>query len=137
MLEDAKCSSRDCFALLGRILEWRQVNGAADLKDTMVRVVQEFGGSTQFLGELASFYREEIFSPISVPRKREGEMEKPWRLHRRVLRVLPGTRDREMERLRSSLIVDLVGKNASQVKLRPAGRVALEWARLLSESTNC
>ncbi|MBV6431806.1 MAG: hypothetical protein IANPNBLG_01939 [Bryobacteraceae bacterium] len=134
MLEDAKCSSRDSFALLGRVLEWRQINGASDLKDTMVRVVQEFGGSTRFLGELAAFYREEVFSPLSASRKKEGEMEKPWRLHRRVLRVLPSTRDRELERLRGSLIVDLVGKNASQVKLRPAGRVALEWARLLTEA---
>ena len=54
----------------------------------------------------------------------------------RVLRVLPATKDREMERLRSSLIVDLVGKNASQVKLRPAGRIALEWARLWTDVTN-
>jgi CRISPR-associated protein Csm1 len=134
MLEDAKCSSRDCFAMLGRVLEWRQVNGAVDLKDTMVRVVEEFGGSTQFLGELAAFYWEEVFSHVKLSRRREGELDRPWRLHRRVLRALPVTRERELERLRSSLIVDLVGKNASQVKLRPAGRVALEWARLLTEA---
>jgi CRISPR-associated protein Csm1 len=133
MLEEAKSISRDCFALLGRVLEWRQVNGASELKDTMVRVAQEFGGSTQFLRELASFYREEVFAPVSTPRRREGELEKPWRLHRRVLRVLPPTRDRELEKLRSSLMVELVGKNASQVKLRPAGRVALEWARLVTQ----
>ncbi len=133
MLEEARCSWRDCFALFGRVLEWRQLSGAADLKDTMVRVAREFGGSTQFLRELSAFYRENVFSP-SVSRRREGELEKPWRLHRRVLRVLPTTRDREMERLRNSLIVELVGKNASQVKLRPAGRVALEWARLLTEA---
>jgi CRISPR-associated protein Csm1 len=134
MLESAKCSSRDCFSLLGRVLEWRQLAGASDLKDTMVRIAQEFGGSTQFLRELAAFYREEVFSPVNAPRKREGELEKPWRLHRRVLRVLPPARDRELEKLRSSLISELVGKNASQIKLRPAGRVALEWARLLTES---
>jgi hypothetical protein len=100
----------------------------------MVRVAQEFGGNTQFLRELSAFYRDEIFSPLAASRKKEGELEKPWRLHRRVLRVLPPTRDRELDRLRSSLIVELVGKNASQVKLRPAGRVALEWARLLTEA---
>ncbi|MBI3210475.1 MAG: hypothetical protein HYZ37_16445 [Candidatus Solibacter usitatus] len=134
MMERAKCTSRDCFALLGRVLEWRQVNGAAELKDTMVRVMREFGGNTQFLSELAAFYREEVFSPFAVSRKREGALEKPWRLHRRVLRVLPAARDRELERLRSSLIVELTGKNSTEVKLRPAGRVALEWARLLSEA---
>jgi CRISPR-associated protein Csm1 len=133
-LEDARCSWRDCFSLFGRVLEWRQLSGAADLKDTMVHVAQEFGGSTQFLRELSAFYRDEVFSPASVSRRKEGELEKPWRLHRRVLRVLPMTRDRELERLRSSLIVELIGKNASQVKLRPAGRVALEWARLLTEA---
>lgn len=134
MLEYAKSSSRDSFALLGRVLEWRHVNGASELKDTMVRVAEEFGGNTQFLRELSAFYRDELFSPVTVSRKKEGELEKPWRLHRRVLRVLPPTRDREVDRLRSSLIVELVGKNASQVKLRPAGRVALEWARLLTEA---
>ncbi|MCS7025596.1 MAG: hypothetical protein NZV14_12420 [Bryobacteraceae bacterium] len=134
MLESAKCSSRDCFSLLGRVLEWRQVAGAAELKDTMVKIVQQFGGSTQFLRELAAFYREEVFAPPNTPRKREGELEKPWRLHRRVLRVLPPARDRESEKLRASLIQELVGKNASQIKLRPAGRVALEWARLLTAS---
>jgi CRISPR-associated protein Csm1 len=134
LLESAKCSSRDCFSLLGRVLEWRQLAGASELKDTMVRIAQEFGGSTQFLRELAAFYREEVFSPANTPRKREGELEKPWRLHRRVLRVLPPARDRELEKLRNSLIGELVGKNASQIKLRPAGRVALEWARLLTES---
>ncbi|MBI3682391.1 MAG: hypothetical protein HY235_18585 [Acidobacteria bacterium] len=134
MLEEAKCASRDCFALLGRVLEWRQLNGADDLKHTMLRIVQEFGGSTQFLGELAAFYREEIFSPLSASRRREGELEKPWRLHRRVLRVLPAARDRDLERLRGSLIMELMGKNAQQIKLRPAGRVALEWARLSTEA---
>ncbi|MDX1982027.1 MAG: hypothetical protein SFV51_17275 [Bryobacteraceae bacterium] len=131
-LETAKCSARDSFALLGRVLEWRQLNGASDLKDTMVRIAREFGGSNRFLGELAAFYREEVFSPAGVSRRREGELDKPWRLHRRVLRDLPPTRDRDLERLRNSLIVELVGKNASQIKLRPAGRVALEWARLLT-----
>jgi CRISPR-associated protein Csm1 len=133
-LEAAKCSARDSFSMLGRVLEWRQINGASDLKDTMVRIAREFGGSNRFLSELAAFYREEVFSPAGVSRRREGELEKPWRLHRRVLRELPPTRDRELEKLRNSLIVELVGKNASQIKLRPAGRVALEWARLLTEA---
>lgn len=134
LLEDAKCGARDSFALFGRILEWRQFNGAADLKDTMARIAREFGGSTQFLRELAAFYREEVFAPANAPRKKEGELEKPWRLHRRVLRALPPARGRETEKLRGSLIGELVGKNASQIKLRPAGRVALEWARLLTEA---
>ena len=41
MLEDAKCSSRDSIALLGRILEWRQFSGATDLEVPMVRGIQE------------------------------------------------------------------------------------------------
>jgi hypothetical protein len=34
------------------------------------------------------------------------------------------------------VVVDLVGKNPANVKLRPSGRVALEWARLSTEEQN-
>jgi CRISPR-associated protein Csm1 len=44
--------------------------------------------------------------------------------------VLPASRDREVQRARTALIADLVGKNSAHMKLRPGGRVALEWARL-------
>jgi hypothetical protein len=61
-------------------------------------------------------------------------VERPWLYHARVGRALPAGRDRELEKLRTSLIVELIGKNAAQAKLRPAGQVALEWARLHTEA---
>lgn len=131
MLEQAKCTNKDCFALFGRVIEWRQVNNASDLKDICLRIVAEFGGEAQFLREVGSYYRDPGFSSR---RRREEEVDRPWRFHARVNRALPVTRDRELERLRSSLIVELIGKNAAHAKLRPAGRVALEWAKLLTEA---
>ena len=60
--------------------------------------------------------------------------DRPWRYHRRLNLSVGGARDREFQKLRSRLVVDLIGKNAAQARLRPAGRIALEWARLLSEA---
>ena len=49
------------------------------------------------------------------------------------MRILPPTRDREMQKARTGVITDLAGRNPANVKLRPGGRVALEWARLSVE----
>ena len=43
-------------------------------------------------------------------------------------------RNKDFQRLRTELITDFTGRNAAQVRLRPAGRVALEWARLETEA---
>ncbi|HLY20008.1 MAG TPA: hypothetical protein VKR61_22425, partial [Bryobacteraceae bacterium] len=56
-----------------------------------------------------------------------------WRLQRRLTRILSGTRDREFQKLRTHLINEIVGRKSAEVKLRPAGLVALEWARLTTE----
>jgi hypothetical protein len=40
----------------------------------------------------------------------------------------------DYQKARTALIADLIGRSAVTVKLRPAGRVALEWARLSSEA---
>ena len=126
-LELAKSSDRDCIYLLGRILEWRHLNDAADLKDTVTRLVHEFKMSRQLLYQLRSFYRHEAHG--------EGPLvERTWRFQRRFNRILSGTRDREFQKLRTHLINELVGRKTAEVKLRPAGLVALEWARLITES---
>jgi CRISPR-associated protein Csm1 len=67
--------------------------------------------------------------------------ERPWRYHRRIRRILSAARPvarrererNEFQKARTSLIADLIGRSAVTVKLRPAGRVALEWARLSAE----
>ena len=48
-LELAKAADKDCIYLLGRMLEWRHLADAAELKDTVTRLVHEFRMSRQFL----------------------------------------------------------------------------------------
>lgn len=123
-LEIAKATDKDCFHLLGRTLEWKQLSDAAELKDSLTRMVTEFGVPASYLQDLCAIYRE--------GKRNSGTRrpERPWRFHRRLNRVLASGRARDFQKARTSLIADLVGRNAAQFKLRPSGRVALEWARL-------
>jgi hypothetical protein len=83
--------------------------------------------SRQFLYQLRNFYRREAYGEES------GDVERTWRFQRRFNRILSGTRDREFQKLRAHLIGELAGRKSAAVKLRPAGLVALEWARLAAE----
>jgi CRISPR-associated protein Csm1 len=129
-LEIAKDVDKDCISVLGRILEWRHLADAAELKDTLARMVPELGSSGQFLAELSAFYRKggQVWSHGT-----EQRVDRPWRFQRRLNRVVAGARDRELQKLRAHLANEMMGRGAAQVKLRPAGLVALEWARLLTE----
>ncbi len=129
-LQLAKSSGRDCFHVFGHTVEWRQLAQAADLHDSLGRLVKEFGGSPQLMGDLLRFYRH---SGSEAGSSASGNFDRPWRYHRRLSLVASGARDREYQKLRSKLVVDLIGKGAARTRLRPGGRVALEWARLLSE----
>ena len=60
-LDLAKAADKDCIYLLGRILEWRQLGDAAELKDTVTRLMHDFRMSRQFLYQLRSFYRREAY----------------------------------------------------------------------------
>jgi CRISPR-associated protein Csm1 len=126
-LELAKAADRDCIYLLGRTLEWRHLSDAAELKDTVTRLVHDFRMSRQFLYQLRSFYRHESYAGMP------GETQRTWRFQRRFNRILSGTRDREFQKLRTHLINEMMGRKSAEVKLRPAGLVALEWARLVTE----
>jgi CRISPR-associated protein Csm1 len=123
-LELAKAADKDCIYLLGRILEWRHLSDAAELKDTVTRLIHDFRMSRQFLYQLRSLYRHEDAT---------GQTQRTWRFQRRFNRILSGTRDREFQKLRAHLIGELMGRKTAEVKLRPAGLVALEWARLVTE----
>ncbi len=129
-LHYAKAAGRDCFHVFGHVVEWRQLAQAAELHENLGRLVTEFGGSPNLLGDLIRFYRR---AGTAAGTAAEGRFNRPWRYHRRLSLVAAGARDREYQRLRSRLVADLIGKSAAQAKLRPGGRVALEWARLLSE----
>lgn len=128
-LAQAKAEGKDSFYLLGRSLEWRQLQEAADLKDEMVRLFEKYGVSRQFLQELGSFYRESTPTVLSK-RGRMERLDRPWRYHRRLSVLMGDRKDREFVKLRTSLVTDLIGKNAAQARLRPSGRVALEWTVL-------
>lgn len=140
-LELAKSTDKDCIYLLGRILEWKQLAGAADLKDTILRMMEEFRSSRQFLAQLRGFYEKQV--PAGGPQDTEASLNRLSRFQRRFHRVLSGTRDREFQKLRAHLVNEIVGRAAKPEpgmqpamkapKLRPAGLVALEWARLAAE----
>jgi len=127
-LEAAKNADKDCFSLLGRTLEWKQVGEAAELKDALIRMVREFGCPRQFLLELASLTR-----PEALAGNREDRFERPWRLNRRLNRVSGTVREREFQKLRAHIAAQMLGKSVAHAKLRPAGSVAVAWARLLTE----
>jgi CRISPR-associated protein Csm1 len=131
-LEIAKSTDKDCIYALGRILEWKQLSDAAELKDELTRLVRDFGTSPEYINELCGIYRETAV----VSRRKGRATERPWRFHRRINRILPTSRDREFQKARTEVIADLAGKNPAHVKLRPSGRVALEWARLSIEHQN-
>jgi CRISPR-associated protein Csm1 len=128
-LDLAKSADKDCIYLLGRILEWRHLADASELKDTVTRLIHDFRMSRQFLFQLRSLYRDEPYGGAGA----SGGAERTWRFQRRFNRILSGTRDREFQKLRTHLITELVGRRSAEVKLRPAGLVALEWARLVTE----
>jgi len=138
-LEAAKSADKDCIWLLGRTLEWKQFTDAADLKDLLLRMVTDFGCSPQYLRDLCGIYRE-TQSKMSKRQARKMGGERPWRYHRRIRRIMSAARPSlgpargEYQKARTALIADLIGRSAVTVKLRPAGRVALEWARLSAEA---
>ncbi len=128
-LNAAKSADKDCFYLLGRTLEWKQLSDAAELKDELTGMVREFGIAPQYIRDLCGIYRETRRAPGAK------RTERPWRFHRRLYRILGSSRSRDFQKARASLIADLVGKNPANLKLRPSGRVALEWARLSTEGS--
>ena len=132
-LELAKSTDKDCFHLLGRTLEWKQLADAAETKDDLTRMVTAFGAAPQYIRELCAIYRE-TRRPLTGE-KAARRADRPWRFHRRLNRILGTSRSKEFQKARASLVADLVGRNPANLKLRPSGRVALEWARLSTEET--
>jgi CRISPR-associated protein Csm1 len=134
-LEWAKASNKHCIYLFGRALEWKQLTDASDIKDRLTGMVRELGASRQFLAEIGGFYRKGAPPPgiQTSPRAVDSYFDKPWRIYRRFNRVLEGARDRDIQKLRAHFTSELGTRSVAQVKLRPAGLVALEWARLLIE----
>jgi CRISPR-associated protein Csm1 len=130
MLELAKSTDKDCIHVLGHTLEWRQLAAASDLRETMLRMAGEVNSPRRFLVDLTAFYRK----AASAGRPGAGRrFEKPWQVQRHLNRALGDTRDRELQKHRTHLTNEILVKGATHTRLRPGGRVALEWARLLAE----
>lgn len=131
-LRQAKCTHKDSFQILGRTLEWKHLADATGLKDSLVKLIEEYEVPAASIRELQSMYRETQSSRGS----RKLRVERPWRYMRRINRVLESTGKRDFQKLRRNVVADIVGRNQHHVKLRPSGRVALEWARLATEVPN-
>ncbi len=141
-LEAAKSAGKDSIWLLGRRLEWKQFSEASQLKTALGRMISEHGCSAQYLNDLCGVYREASGREPNRRRPRGANRQsqaqagdaQPWRYHRRIRRILHAARGAAdgvaFQKARTALIRNLVGRSAVNVKLRPAGRVALEWARL-------
>ncbi len=133
----AKAADKDCIYLLGRVLEWKQLGDAAELKEAVERVSEEFRGGSQFLSELDALY-EKVSSPLLTDQERL--LRRAYRFQRRFTAAATrGSKEREFGKLRTHLINEIVGRNVrpakgKQLKLRPAGVVALEWARLSQDN---
>jgi CRISPR-associated protein Csm1 len=132
-MQSAKTAEISTFYLFGRTLEWKRLADAEELKNGLVRLVKEFGYSATYVNDLASVYRE-AYSAQATRRNKAIRVDKPWRTHMRLSRIIPLSRKRELNQLRSTLIANLIGKKTANAKLRPSGRVGLEWARLAAES---
>lgn len=132
LLRTAKSSELGSFQLFDRTLEWKRLEDAEELKDSLVRLASKFGYAPGYINDLASVYRE-AFSTRAARRGKAVRIDKPWRTYMRVAGVIPQARGKEASGLRNSVITNLVGKRTAGMKLRPSGRVGLEWARLAAE----
>jgi CRISPR-associated protein Csm1 len=129
-LEIARASDKDCLHILGRVLEWKQLNEAADLKEALVHLNEEFRGGRAFLAQLRNLYKK-VESPDNTDEERL--MARALRFQRRFARVA-SRREREFQKLRSHLMKEMAGRNLrGRLKLRPEGLIALEWARLAED----
>ena len=133
-LDIARATDKDCLHILGRVLEWKQLNDAAELKEAVVQLNEEFRGGRTFLGQLRNLYKKvESGGGTATPADEERLMARALRFQRRFARV-GNKREREFQKLRSHLMKEMAGRKIKgRLKLRPEGLVALEWARLAED----
>jgi hypothetical protein len=120
---------------MDRVLEWKQLNDAAEVKEAVERINEEFRGGRQFLAEVLDLY-EKVTSPLQ--KNQEKLLRRAYRFQRKFGSDARSKREREFQKLRTHLIGEIVGRNVKpaknkQLKLRPAGAVALELTRLEQE----
>jgi CRISPR-associated protein Csm1 len=131
----AKAEDKDCIFVMDRVLEWKQLSDAAEVKEAVERINEEFRGGRQFLAEVLDLY-EKVTSPLQ--KNQEKLLRRAYRFQRKFGSDARSKREREFQKLRTHLIGEIVGRNVKpakgkQLKLRPAGAVALELTRLEQE----
>ncbi len=129
-LQAAKATEAGTFRLFGRALEWKRLADAEELKSSLMRLVEDFGFAPEYIHDLVSVYREA--GPVRATRRKAARVDRPWRLYMRLASVIPQARGKELNNVRNSVISSLIGKRTASLKLRPSGRIGLEWARLAS-----
>ncbi len=134
-LQAAKASEIGGFRLFGRTLEWKRLADAEELRNGLMRLVRDFRFSPDYVHDLASVYRES-FAARAQRRAKAVKIDKPWRTFMRLSTVVPQGRGKELNNVRNAVITNLVGKKTAGLKLRPSGRVGLEWARLAAGDEN-
>ena len=133
-LEIARASDKDCLHILGRVLEWKQLNEAADLKDALLHLNEEFRGGRLFLAQLRNLYKK-VEAPDQSGVKLDDDrlLARALRFQRRFSRVA-NRREREFQKLRAHLMKEMAGRSTrGRLKLRPEGLIALEWVRLAED----
>jgi CRISPR-associated protein Csm1 len=132
-LEIARAADKDCLHILGRVLEWKQIADAAELKDALVHLNEEFRGGRHFLTQLRNLYQKVESSERTSAADNERLVARALRFQRRFARVA-SRKEREFQKLRSHLMKEMAGRNLrGKLKLRPEGLIALEWARLAQD----
>jgi CRISPR-associated protein Csm1 len=133
-LEKARATDKDCLNIFGQVLEWKQLNDAAELKDAITRLNEEFRSGPQFLAQLRRLYRKAESGESDEQRL----VVRAFRFQRHFARVAT-RREREFQKLRAHLMKELTGRGLNdqsrrtRLKLRPEGLIALEWARLAED----
>jgi GGDEF domain-containing protein len=134
-LESVKSSGRNSIALFGRILDWPALKDAEALKARMRKLRESFRCPPEVFNELEDFYgvRGAAGNLGSIrSRRRERAIDKPWRFHGRLRRLAGERSGGEFDRQWRNFMEALIGEASGQRQLRPAGKVALDWARLES-----
>jgi CRISPR-associated protein Csm1 len=136
-LESVRSSGRDALAVFDRILDWPALKDAEGLKSRIRRLREVYHCPAEVFAELEDFYGvrsagDLLASPRA--RRRERGVERPWRFHSRLRRLAGDRTGSEFERQWRAFLGDLIGRGQVQKQLRPAGKVALDWARLETSS---
>lgn len=132
-IETVKSSGGNALALFDRILDWPALKDAEGLKSRVRKLREVYHCPPEVFEELEDFYgvrgvADHLASPRA--RRRERSVDRPWRFHSRLRRLAGDRTGSEFERQWRAFLGDLIGHGQVQKQLRPAGKVALDWAQL-------